>query len=96
MQIQRSDSRLRSVRETQQEHIGRSRQLRPHLHAASERLRSVMLSNVAFCQRMIAKTVRAIHCFSRGIRADPTYCRAYVCRADGYNLIDKVSLFFIS
>eukprot|EP00118_Oscarella_pearsei_P015724 m.143590 g.143590 ORF g.143590 m.143590 type:complete len:1883 (+) comp38394_c1_seq23:49-5697(+) len=42
------------------------------------------------CMQHLNDYERAIHCFSHAIRADPTYVRAYVCRADGYSLVGKL------
>ena len=33
---------------------------------------------------------RAVSCFTAGIQADPTYVRAYVCRAEAYQQMNKV------
>ena len=35
---------------------------------------------------------RAVSCFTASIQADPTYVRAYVCRAEAYQQMDKVHL----
>ena len=34
---------------------------------------------------------RAVICFTASIQADPTYVRAYVCRAEAYQQMNKVN-----
>ena len=44
--------------------------------------------SVFICMNMY--TDRAVNCFTASIQADPTYVRAYVCRAEAYQQMNKV------
>ena len=38
---------------------------------------------------------RAVNCFTASIQADPTYVRAYVCRAEAYQRMNKVHTVYL-